>query len=95
MKGWELNKQVATGAACTCCGVEVKNGVINVKNHDLFPLPRWVQDLYLCILYALPEPFLRHCIAVRSKPPKLCITGIIIIAGEVLCGARAAMEWPT
>ena len=86
MKGWELDKQVSIGAACTCCRVEVKNGVIDVKNHDLFPLPRRVQDLYLGVLYALPEPFLQHCIAVGRKLPGLCMTGIIIIAGEVFEG---------
>ena len=39
MKGWEVNEQVSMRAACTCCGVEVKDGIINVKNHNLFPLP--------------------------------------------------------
>ena len=71
IKGWEVNEQVSMRAACTCCGVEVKDGIINVKNHNLFPLPWRVQDLHFGVLYALSEPFLQQRFAVGCRLPEL------------------------
>ena len=46
------------GTDHTCCGIEIKDGVVYIQDYHFLPLPWGVQNLYLCILYPLSEPLL-------------------------------------